>query len=244
MIDPRALYNGIIMTMRPNTSAGPESSDGAGTAGAGVAGAVGTPRQFHDVPTTYLTQMHAAIPVYDRFQAAIAGAANGLVVHRALDLGAGTGETTLAILARYPGAMVALLDKNPDILAIALERVPADRIAATLTRDLADPLPLGPFDLVVSSLTVHHLDAAGKRTLFRRVRAALRPGGRFVMGDLVVPTRPDDAVTPYVPGVDLPETAEDLLEWLVAAGLSPRITWTWRDLVVISAAAAVCQTAR
>ena len=64
------------------------------------------------------------------------------------------------------------------------------------------------------------------------------------MGDLVVPTRPDDAVTPYVPGVDLPETAEDLLEWLVAAGLSPRITWTWRDLVVISAAAAVCQTAR
>lgn len=231
MIDPCGLYNDVVMTMRPNTSAGPEPPNGAG-----AADAARPPRQFHDVPTTYLDQMHAAIPVYDQFQAAIADAAAGLlVVQQALDLGAGTGETTLAILARYPDAMITLLDKSPDMRAIAVERVPADRVAAALTRDFADSLPTGPFDLVVSSLAVHHLDAAGKRSLFRRVRAALRPGGRFVMGDLVVPARPEDAVTPSVPGVDLPETVKDLVEWLVVAGLVPRVTWMWHDLVVISA---------
>lgn len=179
--------------------------------------------------------MHAAIPVYDEFQAAIAEASVGLEVKRVLDLGAGTGETTLAILGRHPRAMITLLDKSPDMLAIAVERVPADRVAAALTRGLADPLPAGPFDLVVSALAVHHLDDAGKRSFFLRVRAALRPGGLFVMGDIVVPARLEDAITPYALGLDLPETVGDLLDWLIAADLPPRVTWTWHDLAVISA---------
>jgi len=33
---------------------------------------------------------------------------------------------------------------------------------------------------------VHHLDAGEKADLFRRVAAALEPGGRFVLGDVVV----------------------------------------------------------
>lgn len=193
------------------------------------------PHQFHDVPATYLAQMRAAIPVYDEFQAAIAEAAVNLKVQRVLDLGAGTGETTLAILGRHPGAMITLLDKSPDMLAIAVERVPADRVAAALTRDLTDPLPTGPFDLVVSALAVHHLDETEKRSFFLQVRAALRPGGRYVMGDIVVPPHLEDAVTPYAVELDLPETVGDLLDWLIAAGLSPRVTWTWHDLTVISA---------
>ncbi len=140
------------------------------------------PHQFYDVPATYLAQMHTAIPVYDEFQAAIAEASVGLEVKRVLDLGAGTGETTLAILGRHPRAMITLLDKSPDMLAIAVERVPADRVAAALTRGLADPLPVGPFDLVVSALAVHHLDDAGKRSFFTAgtrgttTRGALRDG--------------------------------------------------------------------
>lgn len=182
--------------------------------------------------------MHAAIPVFDEFQAAIADAAAGLDVQRALDLGAGTGETTLAVLERYPSAVVTLLDRNTDMLAIAVERVSPDRVAAALVRDFTDPLPPGPFDLVASSLAVHHLDDAEKRSFFRRVRLVLRPGGRFVMGDIIVPPRLEDALTPYAPGLDLPETLADLLDWLIAAGLSPRVTWTWHDLAVISASRA------
>jgi SAM-dependent methyltransferase len=55
---------------------------------------------------------------------------------------------------------------------------------------LEDPLPGGNFDLVVSALAVHHLDGAGKADLFARVAARLRPGGRFVFGDVVVSDDP------------------------------------------------------
>jgi SAM-dependent methyltransferase len=61
---------------------------------------------------------------------------------------------------------------------------------------LEDPLPEGTFDLVVAALAVHHLDGAGKADLFARVAARLRPGGRFVLGDVVVREDPADVVTP------------------------------------------------
>jgi tRNA (cmo5U34)-methyltransferase len=38
---------------------------------------------------------------------------------------------------------------------------------------------------VVSSLSVHHLDDEGKREVFRKAHAALRPGGVFVNADQV-----------------------------------------------------------
>jgi tRNA (cmo5U34)-methyltransferase len=53
------------------------------------------------------------------------------------------------------------------------------------------------------------------------------------MGDVVIPDDAADAVTPIAPDHDRPERTSDLLEWLSAAGLSPRVTWHWRDLVVI-----------
>jgi tRNA (cmo5U34)-methyltransferase len=100
---------------------------------------------------------------------------------------------------------------------------------------LEDPLPEGPFDLVVSTLAVHHLDGAGKADLFRRVAAALAPGGRFVLADVVVPERPEDAVIECTPGFDLPDSVPDQLEWLEAAGLEPHVAWARRDLAVLAA---------
>ncbi len=102
---------------------------------------------------------------------------------------------------------------------------------------LEEPLPEGEFDLVASALCVHHLDGAGKRDLFRRVRERLAPGGRFVLADVVVPADPADQVTELTPGFDLPDTVEDQLAWLAEAGLSTSLIWGHRDLAVILARA-------
>jgi tRNA (cmo5U34)-methyltransferase len=56
--------------------------------------------------------------------------------------------------------------------------------------DLADPLPPGGFDAVVSALAIHHLDDDGKRALFARVRDALPPGGVFVNAEQVAGPHP------------------------------------------------------
>jgi len=102
---------------------------------------------------------------------------------------------------------------------------------------LEDPLPGGPeeFELVASALSVHHLDDAGKADLFRRIAGALRPGGRFVLGDVVVPVDPADARTPLTAGFDRPSTVAEQLHWLEDAGFAPRVMWAESDLAVIAA---------
>jgi tRNA (cmo5U34)-methyltransferase len=100
---------------------------------------------------------------------------------------------------------------------------------------LEEALPSGPFDLVVSVLAVHHLDGAGKADLFRRVAAVLDRGGRFVLGDVVVPSDPADVVTPIDGVYDRPSTVAEQVRWLGEAGFSPRVVWSHRDLAVISA---------
>jgi tRNA (cmo5U34)-methyltransferase len=105
--------------------------------------------------------------------------------------------------------------------------------AELLVQRLQDPLPKGPFDLVFSALAVHHLDAAEKADLFLRVRAALRPGGRFVLGDVVVPERLEDSVAPLTPGFDRPDRVPDLLGWLTDAGLAASVAWAGQDLAVL-----------
>ena len=101
--------------------------------------------------------------------------------------------------------------------------------------NLTDPLPAGPFDLVVSALAIHHLDGPQKADLFARIAGVLRPGGRFVLGDVVIPDDPADAVTPLTGGHDQPSTLADQLVWLADAGFAATTAWTERDLVVVRA---------
>jgi tRNA (cmo5U34)-methyltransferase len=86
---------------------------------------------------------------------------------------------------------------------------------------------------VVSALAVHHLDGPGKADLFRRVARILAPGGRFVLGDLVVPENRADVVTEIDGVVDIPSSAADQLAWLEDAGLTASVSWSSHDLAVL-----------
>ncbi len=103
---------------------------------------------------------------------------------KVLDLGAGTGLLTLFLAEAYPNASFTLLDISEDMLAQARERFSGeeDRFEFVLgdytTADLG-----GPYDLVVSALSIHHLRHEQKRSLFSRLPAALKDGGMFVNAD-------------------------------------------------------------
>jgi tRNA (cmo5U34)-methyltransferase len=155
-------------------------------------------------------------------------------VTRLLDLGTGTGETLAAVLARHPGAGALALDKHAGMLEAARRRFAGQRVEFREAQ-LTEPLPPGPFDLVVSALAVHHLWAAEKAALFARIAEALAPGGRFVLGDVVVPEDPANAVTPLTSDHDRPDTAADQLNWLAAAGFEATVVWRPGDLVVLCA---------
>ena len=192
--------------------------------------------EFEFRPEGYLESMLEEVPGYVELQEETVRATEGLRAERILELGVGTGETARRVLELHPDARLAGIDSSAAMLKEARERLPA---ADLRVARLEDPLPEGPFDLVVSTLAVHHLDSTGKADLFRRVAAVLRPGGRFVLADVVVPERPEDAVIDCTPGFDLPDPVPDQLEWLRAAGLDPRVAWARRDLAVIKASLAM-----
>lgn len=190
--------------------------------------------QFHFDPETYLAMVLSEVPDYERLQDEVATASAGRVVARALDLGAGTGETSRRVLAAHPAATLVALDESDGMLAAAREHLPADRVEFVIGK-LEDPLPGGPFDLVVSALAVHHLDGPGKADLFGRVAGVLAPGGRFILADLVVPDDPAGVVTPVEDDYDKPSSLPEQLTWLRDVGLSPSVAWHHLDLAVLTA---------
>ena len=174
--------------------------------------------QFHMNPETYLDEIQAELPLYEELQDA-AIAAIPFAPRRVLELGVGTGETTRRLLAAYPDAEVTGLDSTPAMVFHARELGIDVRLAR-----MQDPLPDGPWDLVLSVLAVHHLGDDAKRDLFRRVREQSRS---LVLGDVVV-TEPQ--TVELEPGVDLPARAADQAEW--ADG---EVTWERGDFAVIRA---------
>ncbi|WP_280383319.1 class I SAM-dependent methyltransferase [Nocardia wallacei] len=190
--------------------------------------------QFHFDPDTYASLMTAEVPSYQRLQAAVRDASIGVGrVGRILDLGTGTGVTANAVLQVHRGATLVGVDESAAMLAHARAALPLGtelRVAR-----LQDPLPGGSFDLVVSALAVHHLDGPGKADLFERVARTLVPGGRFVLGDLVIPDDPADQVSPIDGDYDTPSSATDQIRWLSDAGFTIEIAWQHKDLAVLVA---------
>ncbi|MGH3783684.1 MAG: class I SAM-dependent methyltransferase [Pseudonocardiaceae bacterium] len=97
---------------------------------------------------------------------------------RVLDVGAGTGRDTAALLERLPRGHVVAVDGSTAMLAqlrTRLAGVGPDRLT-TLHADLAAPLSLDePVDAVFSVATLHWLPDHG--SLFHSLAAVLRPGG-------------------------------------------------------------------
>jgi tRNA (cmo5U34)-methyltransferase len=174
--------------------------------------------QFHWNPETYLEGIQAELPLYRELQDATI-AAIPFAPARVLELGVGTGETTRRLLEKFPDSDVTGLDGTPAMVFHAREL----GIDVRLGR-MEDPLPDGPWDLVISVLAVHHLDDDSKRDLFRRVRDESRS---FVLGDVVTV---EPQTVELEPGVDLPAPAVDQAEWCRG-----EVAWEQGDFAVIRA---------
>lgn len=193
------------------------------------------PIQYHFDAESYVAEVNRNVPHYRELQAAVAEAAKGADARSVLDLGIGTGETSAAVIEVHPEARITGVDASADMLALAQKRLPSANVAELVVSKLQDPLPPGKFDLIVTSLAVHHLTGRQKRDLFARIHEVLAPGRCFVLADIVRPPKREDAVTPTSRRYDRPERASDLEQWLTDAGFAVRRNWTRHDLVVFRA---------
>ncbi len=100
---------------------------------------------------------------------------------RVLDLGTGDGRLLALLQVDRPGMRGVGLDFSELMLEAAGRRFAGDERIELVSHDLVAPLPatLGRFDVVVSSMAIHHLEHERKRELYGEVFDLLEPGGVF-----------------------------------------------------------------
>lgn len=104
----------------------------------------------------------------------------------AVDLGCGSGQVTLA-LARTAASVLAV-DVSQKMIDLLLDN--ARRAGIGNVEGRAVPIEEldfapGSVDLVVSNYAFHHLRDADKPLVVKQIFGWLRPGGRFVLGDMM-----------------------------------------------------------
>lgn len=138
---------------------------------------------------------HWLTPFYDllclpfglgrRFQRGVADRLALTGGERLLDVGCGTGTLLAEVKRRLPEVVVSGIDPDPAILRIAGQRLARRGCRAELqvARAEALPFPDAAFDVVVSTLVLHHLPTQAKHDALREIHRTLRPGGRFLLVD-------------------------------------------------------------
>ena len=103
-----------------------------------------------------------------------------------LDLGAGTGLFSYHVWSRFKRAKYVLYDSAPKMLDAAKRRFSNCPSHFTFEEgDLRDLSSDRRFDLVISSLSIHHLEDREKRRLFSTVYNQLRTPGVFINIDQI-----------------------------------------------------------
>lgn len=107
---------------------------------------------------------------------------------RVLDLGAGTGLFSKFIFEKYSNAKFVLYDVAEKMLEVAKGRFKDDLSQFEFVIDDYKNLKtknIGNFDLVISSLSIHHLENIGKKKLFEDSFEILNEKGIFLNIDQV-----------------------------------------------------------
>jgi SAM-dependent methyltransferase len=100
---------------------------------------------------------------------------------RILDVGAGLGESSVYFALQ--GAAVTTTDISPGMVAAALKlgELHGVKLEGLVTSGESLGFPENYFDYVYIANTIHHV--AGKRELFTKIHATLKPGGKFFSWD-------------------------------------------------------------
>lgn len=109
-----------------------------------------------------------------------------------LDVGCGTGSLTIAAKrAAGPEGEVHGIDPAPAMIELARRKAAQAGAQVDFQAGVIEdiPFPEAKFDVVLSSLMLHHLPDDLKRIGFCEIHRVLKPGGRFVAVDFDPPTR-------------------------------------------------------
>lgn len=117
-----------------------------------------------------------------------------------LDIGCGAGNYSLMMLSKISNLNCTLVDLSKPMLDKAFERVSAETTGSVtvIQQDIRDAeLKENHFDIILAGAVLHHLrdDADWKKT-FAKIYSLLKPGGCFMISDLI--TQDTDILNDYI----------------------------------------------
>ena len=144
--------------------------------------------RFERWASSYDRARRQLIPDFDRFYGSALDALpfEPMAEPYVLELGAGTGLFAALVRRRYPAARLRLVDFSEEMLSRARERFGNDERTEFVMADYSEAELGGPYDAIVSVLSIHHLGDDEKQALFRRAQAAIQAGGIFINADQVL----------------------------------------------------------
>jgi ubiquinone/menaquinone biosynthesis C-methylase UbiE len=140
-----------------------------------------------------------------------------------LDVGCGTG--TLAIAAKHqvgPTGTIDGIDASPEMIARARRKAAKARVDVAFTAAAqALPFPDARFDVVLTTIMLHHLPRTGRGQCASEIRRVLKPGGRVLAVDFASSTREKRGFFMHLRLHSHGRvTLEEIIDLLSAAGLT------------------------
>ena len=144
-------------------------------------------QKFNENANRYDFQRSKLIPCFDDFYSIAASLMN---THSStptvLDIGSGTGLFSSLILEKYPDAHITLIDISEKMMDIAKKRFSNFLNVNYVLDDYTSHKFESKFDMIVSSLSIHHLTDKEKESLYHQAYSLLNKGGVFVNADQVL----------------------------------------------------------
>ena len=110
---------------------------------------------------------------------------------RVLEVGCGTGDVAIGACAPAgPHGSVSGIDAGPEMIAVARAKAARAGVAVDFRVEPIEALtyPDATFDIVLSSLMMHHLPDDLKRQGLAEIARVLKPGGRLLIVDVKRPS--------------------------------------------------------
>ena len=141
--------------------------------------------QFNLIAEEYDINRKKFIPCFDDYYKSTTKfiVSNIAEPKRILDLGAGTGLLSYFWYRYCPASEYVLVDIADDMLQVARKRFAGIDTVSCQVSDYSREFPDQDFDVIISALSIHHLEKEDKEKLFARIYDKLPEGGLFVNYD-------------------------------------------------------------
>lgn len=145
-------------------------------------------KQFEFEANTYDSEIHLIFPKYKEMCETIVSKLpyKKNDKFKILDLGIGTGYLAEHIIKKFPNVKIIGIDISKNMMSLAKRRL--DNYQHN-TKFFISSIQyfsfVEKFDLVLGTLSIHHLTKEEKQSLYNKVHSHLKPKGLFIIGDMI-----------------------------------------------------------